>query len=74
MKAVVQELTLKEGRRLRVFQNSVLRRICCPKRGEVTRNLRKLHMEELNDMYCSPNIRVMKSIRMRWAGHGTHVG
>ena len=59
-------LTLKEERRLRVFENSVVRRIFGPKRDEVTGELRKLLKEELNDMYCSPNIiRVIKSIRMR---------
>jgi hypothetical protein len=53
----------------------VLRRIFGPKRDEVTGELRKLLKEELNDMYCSPNIiGVIKSIRMRWAGHATHMG
>ena len=55
-------LTLKEERRLRVFENRVLRRIFGPKRDEVTWEWRKLHKEELNDLYCSPNIvRVIKS-------------
>jgi len=49
-------LILREGRRLMVFENRVLRRIFEPKRDEVTRELRKLHNEELNDLYCSPNI------------------
>ena len=49
-------LTLREERRLRVFENRVLRRIFGPKRDEVTEEWRKLHNEELNDLYCSPNI------------------
>ena len=66
-------LTLKKERRLWVFENRVLRRIFGPKRDEVTREWRKLHNEELN-LYCSPNIfRVMKSRRMRWAGHVARV-
>jgi hypothetical protein len=47
---------LKEERRLRVFENRVLRRIFGPKRDEVTEEWRKLHHEELNDLYSSPNI------------------
>jgi len=62
-------LTLKEEHRLRVFENRVLKRIFWPKRDEVTGAWRKLHNEELNDLYSSPNIvRVMKS-RIGWAGH-----
>jgi len=53
-----------------VFENRVLRRIFGPKRDEVTRECRKLHNEELNDLYTSPNIaRMIKPRKMRWAGH-----
>ena len=58
-------LTLREERRLRVFENRVLRRIFGPKIDEVTGEWRKLHNKELNNLYCSPNIvRVIKSRRM----------
>jgi hypothetical protein len=68
-------LTLREECRLRVFENRVLRRIFGPKRDEVTGDWRKLHNEELNDLYCSPNIlQVIKSRRMRWAEHVAWVG
>jgi len=64
-----------EGCRLRVFQNRVLRRIFGSKRVEVTGELRKLHNVDINDLYCSPNItRVIKSRRMRWAGHVARMG
>ena len=54
-------LTLREERRLRVFENMVLRRIFGPRRDEVTGKWRRLHNEEVNDLYCSPNIvRVIK--------------
>jgi len=58
-----------------VFENRVLRRIFGPKRDEVTGEWRKLNNEKLNDPYCSPNIvRVIKSRRMRWAGHVVRMG
>jgi hypothetical protein len=60
---------------LRVFENRVLRRICGPKRDEVTGNWRRQNNEELNDRYYSLNIiRMIKSIRMRWAGHVARMG
>jgi len=66
---------LREERKLKVFQNMVLRRIFGPRRDEVTGEWRRLHNEELNDLYSSPNIvRVMKSRRMRWAGHVARMG
>ena len=62
-------LTLREERKLKVFENRVLRRIFRPKRDEVTGKWRKLHNEQINDLYSSLNIiRVFKS-RMRWARH-----
>jgi hypothetical protein len=61
---------LREKRRLRVFENRVLRGIFGHKRDEVTAERRKLHNEELNDLYSSPNIVLLiKSRKMRWAGH-----
>jgi S-ribosylhomocysteine lyase LuxS involved in autoinducer biosynthesis len=67
-------LTLKEERRLRVFENRVLRRMFEPERDEVTREWRKIH-NELKHLYSSPNIvRVIKSRRMRWAGYVAPVG
>jgi len=68
-------LTFSEKRRLRVFENRVLRRVFGPKRDEVTEEWRELHSEELNDLYSSPSIvRVIKSRRMRWAGHVARMG
>jgi hypothetical protein len=66
---------LREKRRLRVFENRVLRRVFLPKRDEVTGECRKLHNEELNDLYSLPNIvRAVKSRRMRWVGHVARMG
>jgi len=63
-------LTLREERKLRVFENMVLRRIFGPRREEVTGEWSRLYEEELNDLYSSPNIvRVIKPRRMRWAGN-----
>jgi hypothetical protein len=66
-------LTLREEHRLRVFENRILRRIF--KRDEVTREWRKLHNEELHNLYSYPDIiRQVKSRRMRWAGHVARIG
>jgi hypothetical protein len=68
-------LTLREEQRLRVFENKVPRKIFGPKRDEVTRGWRKLHNEELRDLYSSPSIiRIIKARRMRWAGHVARMG
>ena len=68
-------LTLREEHRLMVFENRVLRRVFGPKMDEVTGEWRKLHNEELNDLYSLPNIvRVVKSRWMRWAGHVARKG
>jgi hypothetical protein len=66
---------VREEPKLRVFENRVLRRTFGPKRDEVTGEWRKLHNEVLNDLYCSPCIiRVIKTRRMRWAGHVARMG
>jgi hypothetical protein len=68
-------LTLRDEHRLRVFENRVLRRIFGPKRDEGTGEWRTLHNEELCDLYSSPSIiRIIKSRRMRWAGHVARIG
>jgi len=57
-----------------VFENMVLRRIFGPRRDEVTGEWRRLHNEELSDLYSSPSIvRMIKSRRIRWAGHVAHM-
>jgi len=68
-------LTLREECRQRVFESRVLRRIFGPRKDEVSREWRKLHIEELNDLYSSPNIVwVIKSRSMGWAGHVARIG
>jgi hypothetical protein len=68
-------VTLREEHRLRVFENRVLRRIFGLKRDEVTEEWRKLHNEELHNLYLLPDIiRQVKSRRMRWAGHVARMG
>jgi hypothetical protein len=67
--------TLKEERKLRVFENRVLRGIFGPKKEEVSGGLRKLHNEELHNVHASLNInRVTKTGRMRWTGHVARMG
>jgi hypothetical protein len=68
-------VTLREEHRLRVFENRVLRRIFAPKKDEVTGEWRKLHNEELHNLYSSPDIiRQIKSRGMRWAGNVARMG
>jgi hypothetical protein len=66
---------IREEHKLRVFENRVPRRIFGPKRDGVTGGCRKLHNEELQDLYSSPNvIRIIKSRRLRWAEHVARMG
>jgi len=67
-------LTFRDERRLRVFENRLLRRIFGRKRDEVTGYWRQLHNEDLNDLYSLPNIRVIKLRRMRWTGQVARMG
>jgi hypothetical protein len=70
-----RSLILREEDRLRIFENKVLRRIFGPKRDEVTGEWRRLHNKELYALYSSPNIiRMIKSRRLRWAGHVARMG
>jgi hypothetical protein len=71
----IWSLTLREKHRLRVFENRVPRRIFGPKRDEMTGDWRKLHNEELHNLYFASNIiRTIKSRRMRWAGYVARMG
>ena len=67
-------LTLRQERRLRVFENGVLRGIFGPRRDEVTGEWGKPHNEELNDLYSPSIVQVIKLRRMRWMGHVAHMG
>jgi len=66
---------MRDERRPRVFENRALRRIFGPRKDEVTGEWRKLYSEEVNDLYCSPNIvREIRSRTMRWLGHVVRMG
>jgi hypothetical protein len=68
-------LTVREEHKLRVFENRVLRRILGPPRDGVAGDWRKLHNEDLHNLYSSPSIiKIIKSRRMRWAGHVARMG
>ena len=67
-------LTLRGEQKLRVLDNGVLRKIFGSKREGVTVDWRKLHNEGLQDLWCSPNIMVIKLRTMRWARHVAHMG
>jgi hypothetical protein len=68
-------MDLREEHRLSVFENRVLRRIFGPKRDKVTGEWRKLHSEDLNDLFSSPNVfPVIRSRRMGWDGHVARMG
>jgi hypothetical protein len=67
-------MTLREERRLRVFENRELSRIFGPYRDEVTGEWRKLHNEELNNQYSPSIVRVTKSRKISWAGHVARMG
>jgi hypothetical protein len=70
---MVWSVTLREEHRLRVFENTVLTEILGPKRDVATGEWRRLHNEELHNLYCSPNIiRMVKSRRMRWVRRGAY--
>jgi hypothetical protein len=63
-------VTFREAHRLKVFENRLLRKICEPKRKQIAAEWRKLHHEKFHDLYSSPyTLRVIKSRRIRWAGH-----
>ena len=66
---------MTEESRFRVFENRMLRRVFGPRRNEVTEKCRKLHNEELNNLYSSPKtVRIIKSRKMRWVGHVKRMG